>query len=607
MSPSLSRNCKARYIAQKCLFARGGVLFYFLVVLTIFSALASAKDYDLGQVIVRSNKTQNTWIDSSSSAQIISGQALETSKDFLQILRSNGIEVTQSGINGNSSIYLRSFSGKYTIVMIDGIPINDISNPNGEFNAAYLRNLNIERIEILKGAQSVLHGGALAGIVNIITKKTVKKNSIYSTIGSYDYFNSGVSYFNELDNVVYHLVGDFETRSGPSEAKSGSEDDQYKNTNGLVSLNYQLGSKVIAKSHIQYTKTAQDFDATGAVPKDSLENHLTSSMLLGIQSFDFHINDKFFSEVDLSILKNTRSYFGDWVSDWDGRQLRIESRNQYKLKNLNILLGLTHTNDKVDSNTFTKKLSQTDLFFKNEFSFRPFKFELGLRSVQHQTYNTKNLYQSALSTQISDWNMALNWGTSFRAPSISELHDPSTGNANLKPESASSWELNFKRQRVNDSVQLSFFKQEIKDQIIYISSLINQGEYQVSGIELELTNRFQKNELNFITSYNNLEYSKRAQALRVAYFQTALNFTHELNDENNFIFTHRYKGDRRDKSDGSIVKLKDYHLVDFSWMHNFKNYSLRLAVNNLFDQSYEEIYGYQTLKRNYFLSLTKDF
>jgi vitamin B12 transporter len=84
-----------------------------------------------------------------------------------------GVSVTQSGGAGSTqTVRLRGMDARHTLVLIDGIRVNDPSSPTGEFDFSNLILTDIERIEVLRGPQSALYGSdAMGGVIHIITRK----------------------------------------------------------------------------------------------------------------------------------------------------------------------------------------------------------------------------------------------------------------------------------------------------------------------------------------------------------------------------------------------------------------------------------------------------
>ncbi|MFV7863910.1 TonB-dependent receptor, partial [Enterococcus faecium] len=72
----------------------------------------------------------------------------------------------------NQSVFMRGAASGRTLILLDGIPVNDPSQINNEFDLNLFSINDVERIEVCRGAQSTIYGSdAVAGVINIITTK----------------------------------------------------------------------------------------------------------------------------------------------------------------------------------------------------------------------------------------------------------------------------------------------------------------------------------------------------------------------------------------------------------------------------------------------------
>ena len=143
--------------------------------------------------VTSATKTEQSIKDVTSNIDVITAEDIEARKfktvvEALQTLP--GIQVSSSGGLGQlSQIYLRGMGTDKTLVLIDGIRYNDITTPNGAANFEHLMINDIERIEVIKGAQSSIWGAdASAGVINIITKSAQKGTHGNASVANCDYY-----------------------------------------------------------------------------------------------------------------------------------------------------------------------------------------------------------------------------------------------------------------------------------------------------------------------------------------------------------------------------------------------------------------------------------
>ena len=145
---------------------------------SIGAAVCLAEEVSLGEVVVTATRTPEPVEQTASSVTVITGEELEERgiTTLAEALREvAGIAVVQNSLGGLTSVFVRGAATGQTVVMIDGVPIYDPSGlAKGDVSwiLPHLKVDQIERIEIVRGPQSVLYGSnAMAGAINIITKE----------------------------------------------------------------------------------------------------------------------------------------------------------------------------------------------------------------------------------------------------------------------------------------------------------------------------------------------------------------------------------------------------------------------------------------------------
>ena len=147
-----------------------------LATLAASPGLAQQNPQENPDVVVTATRTPQPIQRLGSAITVISAEeiAKSSARDVADLLRqSPGVTVNQNGGPGQlQTVSLRGGEVRHTLVLVDGIRVNDPSSTGREFDFSTIVLADVERIEVLRGPQSALYGSdAMGGVINIITRR----------------------------------------------------------------------------------------------------------------------------------------------------------------------------------------------------------------------------------------------------------------------------------------------------------------------------------------------------------------------------------------------------------------------------------------------------
>lgn len=612
-----------------------GLLGYWIIGL-VSLGFAQEQSFELDKIIVSATKMEQYQAEIGSSTTVVTAKEIQKKGEIsvLEVLRDiPAVTVVQTGgFGGLTSIYLRGSKPGHTLVLIDGIEVNDPMSTDRSFNFANLTTDNIERIEVVRGPQSTLYGSdAIGGVINIITKKGrgKPKFEIISMGGSHNTFRQGVDLSGSTEKADYSISLSRLDSDGISKAVGGLEKDGYENTTLSSRLGYKLFDNGELNLLLRYTNASTDID-DGSYDDDP--NHTAESKSLASKlEFNQAINSWWEHKLAFSYNDNRRKYRDDPDSvdpadnthNWyKGNSEKFEWQHNFSPVAWDTLtFGLEYEEERGYSdgratwNRFDRKtVENRACYLQNQLKLWENLFITpGLRLDNHQLFGRETTYKISTAYLIKPIGTRLkaNWGTGFKAPSLFQLYS-SYGSPNLKPDKSKGYDLGFEQNLFGDkaSFGLTYFHNDFKNMVEWNSATWkykNIGRAEIKGFEIEAKFLPIQN-LAIATNFtytNSKDKETGLQLLRRTKRQTNLDLNWRFLEKGNLNLGMTYVGRRKDTKyvgwTATRITLKDYTKFALSCSYDItKNFQLFGKIENLFDREYQEVYGYATEGRSFY-------
>jgi vitamin B12 transporter len=455
----------------------------------------------MDEVVITANKFPQKESSTGKVISVITKEQIMQSggKDLSQLLNAQAgiiINGATSNPGKDKSIFMLGATSAYTLLLLDGVPLNDPTGVGGTFDLRLLSLDNIERIEILKGSESTLYGSnAVAGVINIISKKPGSQKPRLSGLASYGSFNSFKGNANisqktkwlEYDiNYVYnHTDGISEAKDTTGKGNFDKDGFIQNAIQAVAGINVTDRFRISPYYRFTHFKGGFDADAFSDAP-----NHYTASLfntgLTGHYTYKTG-TVQFNYGYDLT-KRDYASQFGDFRTNGKFNSADIYT-DPVLNKNVKLVAGLNFQSYRIDApDTVNSIVSPyACLFLKSN---KGFGLELGGRLNHHNRYGNNFTYSFNPSYLIHDQaKLFVNITSGFRAPSITELFGPFGSNPGLKPEKSNTQEAGIQSWLPGERLEfiITGFNRIINNVIIYGNNgYENRDKQHDYGAEAEL-------------------------------------------------------------------------------------------------------------------------
>ena len=577
-----------------------------------------------------------------------------------------GVQVTQDGSPGTlAEVSIRGATPAQTLVMIDGVPLND--STDGSFDLSNLMTDDLDRIEVVRGAGGSLYGSqAIGGVVNMITKEGsgAPKFSMLSEGGNAGTQRQVLSADGAEGKLAFSGALSYFSTNGFLRRNDGSD-----NLSGAMRLDYHLDPDTTVRGFARYTAAnvgLANYSIYAGIPINPLAHQRTEFMLykgeidhrfgekLTTSVSGYFVRDMLrinappFSGLDIfeadHIAQETRGAIAQAIYHWsrDFRSLAgFEVRDRWAHSQSDYFFykpppttqSLTMFNAHRDD--FSGYVEQEGHFFKNHLIATG-----GFRADGNTQFGTEVSPSWAVAMPFPDRGLTFrgSYSEGFRAPDFDSLYFPGYGNPNLKPEISSEWDGGVTKELgAGMEITANYFSRRVHDLIVAVPCAYNAatcpdgahagnaGRVDTQGIEF-IPSAHPIKGLNLSGSFTYLDETHVSiapdiQPTRVPKYsaQALAEYTRSdllrAEDRGTITAAYTFVGDRMDITPlGGFANNPAYHRVDLAasyapgvaWKF-VRSATFFTRINNLLDRHYQDALGFPSPTINYVAGMTVNF
>ncbi|MDP1986767.1 TonB-dependent siderophore receptor, partial [Phenylobacterium sp.] len=464
-------------------------------------ASAAATDPTLLKgVVVTANRSAQAADRVGQSVTVLTAQDIEAAQTVAVadlLVRTPGVSLSRNGgVGASTALRIRGAESDQTVVVIDGVKLNDPSGTGGGFNFGSLLVGDIARIEVLRGAQSTLWGSqAIGGVVHIVTAEPVRpfQSGLDVEVGSRStsYLRANVG--GATERATWRLSASHYQTDGFSTFARGSEDDGYENLGLSGRANIRIADGVSVDLRAVYSDGTVDIDgfpaptyAFGDTPETSDTMELVTYAGLNFDLLDGRLSNRIAHAYTRTERHNENpdQAVTPVTFDAEGLNNRFEYQGVLAIREgWTATFGAEHEDSEFRSaspSTFTPNPTPATAKVGILGAYAQIQAEVvdgltltgGVRRDDHDTFGGKALGQAAAAWSLNGGATVLraSFGQAFKAPSLYQLYSD-YGNTALDPEEADGWDLGVEQRLLDGALVLSatYFARETTNQIDYVS------------------------------------------------------------------------------------------------------------------------------------------
>lgn len=584
---------------------RKKITLFALLIMAVFQLNAQEVTQQLDSVTLTGTRIHLPFKENSRTINIITSDVIKKSAavnlaDLLQQVA--GVDIRRRGTGGSQAdLYIRGGGFDQTLLLIDGIKMDDVQTGHHSMNAALPIEV-IERIEIIKGPAARVFGqNAFNGAINIVTKKNLNNStSINVETGSFGQLNGNVTAGVDLENSS-HIV-----HVGRLTSEGYRINTDYDNANYYLKSTFNKNAQAIemTATFLERKFGAQNFYTTNPTFNEYEETQ-NSLIAFGttFRTSTFKIQPRVYwkRNQDIFLLRRDEPdfYRNMHISDKIGAETNASYTSELGVTGFGVDLSKIYlrSNNLGDRNRF-----MANAFLEHRFSLLDNKLDItpGVALTYFSDFKFHAFPGLDVGYDITNnFKVYGNIGYTYRVPTYTDLYynDPVTsGNEDLEPEEAFAQELGLKYVSPKLTASIAVFNRDADNLIDYVRTSVTEDVFTAQNITEVNTKG-----LEFDAAYNfNISNYKQTLAFGYSYLDDNISDQNEelsrysLNTLKHQYITRLSTQLFKNVSQNIIYKYAErttgqtYNVWDASIAIRFKQAEFTVTASNIFDADYIE-------------------
>jgi vitamin B12 transporter len=584
-------------------------------------------------IVISASRVETKRVATGSSVTVIDEQYLKQNQNrtVAEILQDiPGVNVANTGGLGKStSVFIRGADSNKTLVVIDGVEVNDLSNISGGYGFQNLMANNIERIEVLRGSQSALWGSdAIGGVINIITKQGKSGFNPTASVefGENNYHKENINISGAQGDTDYSLsVTNLET-DGISARDNESDDDSYENKSITLKAGHQFTNIFAMDTLLRYADSESEYDDYSGTASDSGYYSTNEQYQAKVNSHLNLLNNQWQNRLSVGLSNSKNEDFSYSDTSYEGKKITTELQSDYNLQPVNdftqrLSFFAEHENENYQSWAMDEKerIEATGIVLGYGIDWQKLVFiNAAIRHDFNNKFDDTTTYHLDASGWINEGTrLHSSYGTGVKNPTLGQLYGEVvawsySGNSDLTPEKSRSWDfgVEYNFSDVDAYVDLTYFDSRYTNMIDYYydsttyeSTYVNlDDEATARGLEftgsLNMTQDFR---LDTSYTYMKTDDGDGNELSRRPEHSASINANYKYTPKLSANIGFRYVGTRIDSDDS---ELDSYMLTNIAVAYQVhKHIGLSARLENAFNENYEEVSGYNTDDRTIYVGV----